>query len=351
MNQGIKIAEKMIGPGYPPFIIAEMSGNHNQSLERALQIVEAAARAGVHALKLQTYTAETMTIDKREDEFYISDSSSLWYGKSLYELYQIAYTPWEWHEPIFNRCRELGMIGFSTPFDASAVDFLETLNVPLYKIASFENVDHALIRRVAMTGKPVIISTGLANIAEIFEAVMTAREAGCKDLVLLKCTSAYPASPSESNLLTIPHMHSLFNCTVGLSDHTLGLGAAVASVALGACVIEKHFTLSRAEGGVDSAFSLEPTEMTQLVEESMHAFESLGAVSYQPTHQEQNSRRFRRSLYVVEDINPGDMLTESNMRAIRPGMGLPPKYLPAMLGKKVKREIKRGTPLSWELID
>lgn len=351
MNQGFNVERHIIGHGHKPFVIAEMSANHNQSFERAMQIVEAAAQAGVHALKLQTYTADTLTIDERDNEFFISDESSLWYGKSLYELYQSAYTPWEWHEAIFKRCNELGLIAFSTPFDVSAVDFLETLNAPLYKIASFDIINHDLIKAVAKTGKPVIMSTGLANLSEISEAVQTAQEAGCNNLVLLKCTSTYPASPSDSNILTIPSMHSIFKCPIGLSDHTLGIGAAIASVALGACVIEKHFTLSRADGGVDSAFSLEPDEMAQLVYESTRAFDSLGKITYHPTENEMASKRYRRSLYVVQDLKPGDKLTEENIRAIRPGLGLPPKYFSSLLGKKITKEIKRGTPLSWQLID
>jgi len=276
MLSSITIADRSIGRTYPPFVIAEMSGNHNQSLKRALKIVEEAAKAGAHALKLQTYTADTMTLDIDDGEFFINDQKSLWKGSSLYKLYQQAYTPWEWHEPIFNRCKELGIIGLSTPFDATAVDFLESLNTPCYKIASFENIDIPLIRKVAATGKPMIISTGMATVAELDETVREAREFGCKDLVLLKCTSSYPATPENSNIQTISHMRNLFNCEVGLSDHTLGIGAAVASVALGATVIEKHFTLSRADGGVDAAFSLEPGEMKALVVEGERAWQALG---------------------------------------------------------------------------
>jgi len=346
----ISIENSLIGVGHCPFIIAEMSGNHNQSLERALEIVESAAKAGAHGLKLQTYTPDTMTIDLDEREFHISDPKSLWSGTSLFNLYSKAYTPWEWHEPIFKRARELGLIPFSTPFDETAVDFLENLEAPCYKIASFENTDLPLIRRVATTGKPMIISTGMATVSELDETVRTAREAGCKDLILLKCTSTYPATPEETNLLTIPHMRQLFNCEVGLSDHTMGLGASVASVALGATVIEKHFTLNRADGGVDSAFSMEPAEMIQLVVETERAWQALGKVSYGPTEEEQKSIQFRRSLYVVKDLKTGDVLAIDNVRAIRPGLGLPPKYYDIFLGRKVNREVKRGTPLSWEFI-
>src|SRR5471032_2687529 len=278
-----KIGERLIGADAPPFIIAEMSGNHNQSLDVALQIVEAAAKAGAHALKLQTYTAETMTLDLDEGEFFIKDPGSLWTGTSLYALYEKAHTPWAWHAPIFARAKELGMLAFSTPFDDSAVDFLESLNVPAYKIASFENTDLPLIRRVAATGKPLIISTGMASIAELDETVRAAREAGCRDLVLLKCTSTYPATPGNTNIRTIPHLRELFGCEVGLSDHTMGIGVSVASVALGATVIEKHFTLRRADGGVDSTFSMEPEEMRQLVLETERAWQALGAISYGPT--------------------------------------------------------------------
>jgi len=346
----VKIENREIGVGHAPFVIAEMSGNHNQSLERALQIVEAAAKTGAHALKIQTYTPDTMTLDLDEREFHISDPNSLWAGTSLYKLYGEAYTPWEWHKPIFDRCRELGMIGFSTPFDDTAVDFLETLNVPCYKIASFENTDLPLIRRVAATGKPLIISTGMATVAELDETVRAAREAGCKDLILLKCTSTYPATAENTNILTIPHLRELFDCEVGLSDHTMGVGVSVASVALGTTVIEKHFTLNRVDGGVDSAFSMEPTEMAALVVESARAWQALGKVSYGQTAAEKNSLQFRRSLYVVQDLKAGDMLTRENLRAIRPGLGLPPKYLEQMLGKSVIRDVARGTALDWGLL-
>ena len=345
----INIGNRIIGHEQAPFIIAEMSGNHNQSLDRALQIVEAAAKSGAHALKIQTYTPDTMTIDLDEREFHISDPDSLWAGTSLYKLYGEAYTPWEWHEPIFDRARELGLIAFSTPFDATAVNFLETLNPPCYKIASFENTDLPLIRRVAATGKPLIISTGMASVAELDETIRAARGVGCKDLILLKCTSNYPATAENSNILTIPHMRELFGCEVGLSDHTMGLGVSVASVALGATVIEKHFTLNRADGGVDSAFSMEPAEMAQLVAETERGWQALGKVNYCPAEAEKKSIQFRRSLYVVKDVKAGDVLTVENVRAIRPGLGLPTKYLNVVLGKHLKYDVARGTALEWEL--
>jgi pseudaminic acid synthase len=350
MAKEIKIADKFIGLNHPPFVIAEMSGNHNQSLERALEIVEAAAKTGAHALKIQTYTPDTMTLDLDEREFHISAPKSLWAGNSLYKLYGEAYTQWEWHKPIFDRARELGVIAFSTPFDDTAVDLLESLEVPCYKIASFENTDLPLIRRVAATGKPMIISTGMASIAELDDTVRAARRAGCKDLILLKCTSTYPATADNTNILTIPHMRELFGCEVGLSDHTLGVGVSVASVALGAKVIEKHFTLSRADGGVDSTFSMEPAEMTQLVVETERAWQALGHVSYGATEAEEKSIVFRRSLYVVQDLKAGDVLTKKNVRAIRPGLGLPPKYYDIVLGRKVKNDLKNGTALKWDLI-
>ena len=345
----MKITHKTFGSGHPPFIIAEMSGNHNQSLERALEIVEAAAKTGAHALKIQTYTPDTMTLDLDEREFHISDPKSMWTGTSLYKLYGQAFTPWEWHAPIFKRAKELGIIAFSTPFDATSVDFLESLDVPCYKIASFENTDLPLIRKVAATGKPMIISTGMASIAELDDTVRAARQAGCKDLVLLKCTSTYPATADNTNILTIPHMRELFGCEVGLSDHTMGVGVSVASVALGATVIEKHFTLNRADGGVDSSFSMEPAEMTQLVVETERAWQALGRVTYGPTAAEEKSIVFRRSLYVVKDLLAGDVLGPDNVRAIRPGLGLPTKYLDQVLGKSVKHDIVRGTALSWDM--
>jgi N-acetylneuraminate synthase len=346
----MQIAYRRIGHDAPPFIVAEMSGNHNQSLERALQIVEAAAKAGAHALKLQTYTADTITLDVSEGEFFINDEQSLWKGKSLHELYRLASTPWEWHEPIMQRAGELGMLCFSTPFDESAVDFLESLKMPAYKIASFENVHLPLIRKVAATGKPTLISTGMATLAEIDDAVRAARESGCRDLILLKCTSTYPAAPESSNILTIPHLRAHFGCEVGLSDHTMGVGAAVAAVAHGATVIEKHFTLRRADGGVDSSFSLEPEEMRTLVVETERAWQSLGQVTYGPSEAEKKSLVFRRSIYVAKDIKAGDVLTSENLRCVRPGMGLPPKYYDMLLGRRVNRDVKKGTPMGWELV-
>jgi pseudaminic acid synthase len=344
------LGDRIIGPSRPPFIIAEMSGNHNQSLERALSIVEAAAKSGAHGLKIQTYTPDTMTLDLDEREFHIADKNSLWAGTSLYKLYGQAYTPWDWHKPIFEHARKLGLIPFSTPFDDTAVDFLETLSVPCYKIASFENTDLPLIRRVASTGKPIIMSTGMATVAELDDSVRAARDAGCKHLVLLKCTSTYPATAENTNISTIPHMRDLFNCEVGLSDHTMGVGVAVAAVALGATVIEKHFTLARQDGGVDSTFSLEPAELSQLVVETERAWQAMGQPSYGPIEAEMKSLQFRRSLYVVEDIPPGDVLNRKNLRAIRPGLGLPTKYLDVVLGRVVVKGAARGSALSWDML-
>jgi len=348
--QDLKIDNITIGEGHKPFIIAEMSGNHNQSLERAIEIVQAAATAGAHAIKLQTYTADTMTMPSSKGMFAITDEQSLWKGKNLYELYQEAHTPWEWHEPLFAKAKELGILAFSSPFDETAVDFLESLHVPAFKIASFENTDWALLKKVAATGKPVIMSTGLATLADIDESVRILRSNGCQDLILLKCTSTYPASPENSNLKTIPYLKEIFQCQVGLSDHTLGIGASVAAVALGATVIEKHFTLSRAEGGVDSAFSLEPKELADLVTETGRAFFALGKVQTGIQEAEQKSLRFKRSLYVVKDIQKGALFTKENLRAIRPGDGLAPKYAEHFWGKPAKENIQAGTALSWDLL-
>ena len=346
----IKIANFEISRNSKPFIIAEMSGNHNQSLDRALEIVDAAAKTGAHAIKLQTYTADTITIDKKDGEFFIADPKSLWKGSSLYDLYKEAYTPWEWHKPIMERAKEKGLICFSSPFDFTAIDFLEDLNVEAYKIASFENIDIPLIKKAANTGKPIIISTGMASISEIADAVEAVRSTGNNQLVLLKCTSTYPATPDNTNILTIPHMRELFNCEIGLSDHTMGIGVSVGSVALGASVIEKHFTLNRADGGVDSSFSMEPEEMRQLVIESERAWQALGRISYGPTEKEKASLVFRRSLYIVEDIKAGEVLTIKNLRSIRPGLGLPPKFIDQLIGRKVNQNLPRGTAFKWEYL-
>jgi len=345
----MNIADRPVGRGERPYLIAEMSGNHNRSLERALEIVDAAADSGADAVKLQTYTAETMTLNLRAPGFVIDDPKSLWHGRQLYELYEEAHTPWDWHQPIMERAKARGMHCFSTPFDFTAVDFLETLDVPAYKIASFENTDLPLIEKVAATGKPMIISNGMATVAEIGEAVATARRAGARDIVLLKCTSTYPATPENSNLATIPNLAETFGCAVGLSDHTMGCGVSVASVALGACVIEKHFTLRRADGGVDSAFSMEPHEFRMLREEADRAWQAMGQVSYGGTMAEEGSRVFRRSLYIAEDVQAGEVLTAKNLRAIRPGFGLPPKFLNDLLGKRVARDLAAGTPLDWSV--
>lgn len=350
MMQDIIINNVKIGKTHKPFVIAEMSGNHNQSLERALDIVEAAAKSGAHAIKLQTYTPDTMTINASGGLFDINDATSLWAGRNLYELYKEAHTPWEWHQPIFEKAKSLGLIVFSTPFDESAVDFLETLNVPAYKIASFENTDWPLLIKVAKTGKPIIMSTGLAKLSDIDEAVNVLRNNGCKDLVLLKCTSTYPATPENTHLNTIPHLRDMFRCHVGLSDHTMGIGAAIAAVALGACVIEKHFTLRRADGGVDSTFSIEPEELKLLVIESERAYLAMGQIYYGVQKEETKSLRFKRSIYVVKDIKSGEVFTKDNLRVIRPGDGLQPKYYETLLGKKASKDINAGTPFSWETL-
>ena len=343
MGSQINIEGRVIGKDTKPFVIAEMSGNHNQSLDRALEIVKAAANSGAHAIKLQTYTADTMTV---QGAFTISDPNSLWYGRELYDLYKEAYTPWEWHKPIFELATNLGLICFSSPFDETAVDFLEELNAPLYKIASFENTHHPLLKKVARTGKPVIMSTGVSSIADIVESVQVLRANGCKEIVLLKCTSTYPSTPENTNLNPIPILQEIFpDCLIGLSDHTMGVGSAVAAVALGARVVEKHFTLSRAEGGVDSAFSLEPTELKMLVEETERAFLSLGGVQLNVQEAEKKSLLFKRSIYVVEDIEEGEVFTQQNIRVIRPGDGTHPKYYEGLLGKASKEVHKKGNPL------
>lgn len=344
----IEIAGRAIGEGYPPFVIAEMSGNHNQSLDRALEIVAAAAESGAHAIKLQTYTADTMTLNRRGGEFDIDDPQSLWSGQNLHDLYKKAYTPWDWHRPIMERARELGLVCFSSPFDETAVDFLNDLDVPAFKIASFENNHLPLIRKAASAGKPLIISTGMASLADLERAVTTAREAGCEDLILLKCTSTYPATPQNTNIRTIPHLRDLFGVQVGLSDHTMGVGVAVASVALGATVVEKHFTLSRADGGVDSAFSLEPEELSALVSETERAWQALGDVRYGTTESEKKSLIFRRSIYVAEDIAAGEMFTTANLRIVRPGHGAPPWLIDQLLGRTARKDYQAGTALSFD---
>lgn len=348
MNE-IRIGKHTIGLQHPPFIVAEISGNHNGSLERALELVQAAKQAGVHAVKLQTYTPDTITLDIKENEFFIDNPSSPWKGRSLYDLYTEAYTPWEWHQPIFELCSHLGLTAFSTPFDETAVDFLENLNVPCYKIASLEIVDLPLIKKVAETGKPLIMSTAGASLSEISEAVDTARQAGCQDLILLKCTSAHPATPADCHLRTLPHLSATFNTLVGLSDHTLSIGVPLASVALGSVFIEKHLILSRAEGGVDSMFSLEPQEFQLLVSESHKAWQALGSINYAPLPAEKASLSHRPSLYFVVDIAEGTIVQPHHIRSVRPCNGLPPKEIGKLIGLQLRRDVKKGTPVSWKL--
>jgi pseudaminic acid synthase len=344
----IKIENRIIGKNNLPFVIAEMSGNHNQSLERALEIVDAAAISGVDAIKLQTYTADTITM---KGAYTINDKESLWAGKELHDLYKEAYTPWEWHKPIFERAKEKGIMAFSSPFDETAVDFLESLNVPCYKIASFENTDWILLKKVAQTGKPIIMSTGVASLADIEESVNILKKNGCKEIILLKCTSTYPASAENSNIVTIPFLEKKFGCVVGISDHTMGTGVSIAAVALGARVIEKHFTLRRSDGGVDAAFSMEPSEMKYLVEESKKSFLALGYIQTEVQEIEKNSLKYKRSLYVSEDIKQGDIFTKANIRSIRPALGIETKHYESILGKIAEIDIKQGTPLDWNLID
>jgi pseudaminic acid synthase len=346
-----KIGDRLVGSDSSPFIIAEMSGNHNQSLDRAIRLVDAAAASGAHALKLQTYTADTMTLNVSEGDFVIKDPDSPWYGRNLHDLYQEAHTPWSWHREIFDRAKVHGMLAFSTPFDETAVEFLESLDVPCYKIASFENTDLPLIERTASTGKPLIISTGMASLEELDECVLTARNAGCRDLVLLKCTSTYPASAEDSNILTIPDMRKRFGCQIGLSDHTMGCGVAVASVALGATVIEKHFALRRADGGVDSSFSMEPEEFAVLTKEAHNAWLAMGRVHYGSSGpREEKSKSFRRSLYFAEAATKGTAVARGMVRSVRPGHGLPTKFLNSVIGKKLTCDVRAGTPVSWELL-
>lgn len=343
----MRFAERSVGLSAPPLIVAELSGNHNGELARALAIVDAAADAGAHAVKLQTYTADTMTLDEDGPDFTIDDPKSLWNGRRLYDLYREAATPWEWHEPLFARARERGMLCFSTPFDESAVAYLERFEPPAYKIASFELTDLPLIETVARTGRPLVMSTGMATLAEIDEAVRTARAAGGADLVLLQCTSTYPATPDNSNLATITNMRAAFGCETGLSDHTGGIGAAVAAVALGAVLIEKHVTLRRADGGVDAAFSLEPEELRALVVESERAWRAVGTVRYGPTQAERPSLRFRRSIYVSANVRAGEEFGTHNLRIVRPGFGLAPKHFASVLGRRATSDLPRGTALAW----
>ena len=345
--QFLNISGRQIGLGRPTYIVAEMSANHGQRYEQAVELVRAAREAGADAIKLQTYTPDTLTIDSTTDYFRIG-KGTVWEGKNLYELYGEAYTPWEWQPKLKTVAEELGLDCFSTPFDDSAVDFLENMKVPAHKIASFELVDTGLLRKVAVTGKPVIMSTGMATLAEIDEAVRTLREAGCTQLALLKCTSAYPSPPEEMNLRTISHLSNAFGVPVGLSDHTLGFSVPIAAVTLGACIVEKHLTIRRSDGGPDAAFSLEPAEFKAMVNAVRVAEAALGRVNYEVTKNEAASRNFRRSLFVVEDVKSGEVFTPKNVRSIRPGYGLPPKYLPIVIGRQAAQDLTRGTPLSWK---
>jgi pseudaminic acid synthase len=347
----IQLGHITIGPTHAPFIIAELSGNHSQQLELAMAMVEAAAKAGAHAIKLQTYTADSMTLDVESADFVIKEQNSLWHGEKLHALYQKAATPYEWHKVLFAKAKSLGMLAFSSPFDEAAVDFLADLDVPCFKIASFELTDLPLIRKAASKGKPLIMSTGMASLSEIEEAVTTAKRAGCKEIILLKCTSTYPAQPTHTNLLTIPHLAQAFGCQVGLSDHTAGIGVSVAAVALGATVIEKHFVLDRLAGGVDAAFSLEPHELTLLVSETARAHQAMGQITYGGTAAEEKSKQYRRSIYVANDIAQGELFDNTNLRIVRPAFGLAPKHWDAVLGKTAKCALKKGRALSWDLVD
>lgn len=345
----IVIAGRSIGVNHPPFVIAELSANHNGSLDRAMTIMEEAKNAGADAVKLQTYTADTITIDFEGSGFIIE--GGLWDGKTLHDLYDEAHTPWAWHPDLFARGRELGLVVFSSPFDSTAVDFLEGLETPAYKIASFELIDLPLVRKCAATGKPLIMSTGMASLAEIGAAVDVAQEAGAAEIALLHCTSAYPTPAEDADLRTIPHLAETFGLVTGLSDHTLDLGASIAAVALGASIIEKHVTLDRADGGPDAEFSLEPVELRSLCANARLAWEALGRVRYDRSESESGNAQFRRSLYIVEDMKAGDVLDERTLRSIRPGHGLAPKYYDELLGKRISRDAARGTPLSWDLIE
>jgi pseudaminic acid synthase len=347
MNQEILIGNRKISAESPAFIIAELSGNHNQDLGRALAIIEAAGESGADAIKLQTYTADTITMDCR-NQYFAMQTGTLWKGRILYDLYQEAHTPWSWHDKLFQKAEESGLICFSSPFDKTAVDFLEQLNAPAYKIASYEINDIPLIRRVAQTGRPVIISTGIAALSDIELALQTCREEGNQDVILLKCTSAYPAPYQEMNLRVLPHMAETFQCMTGLSDHSYGTEVAVAAAALGAKVVEKHLTLSRQDGGVDSDFSMEPKEFARMVKEIRNVESALGTVTYELTEKQKESKRYSRSLFAAEDIRKGQAFSESNVRSVRPGYGIQPRYLDEILGKQAKRDISRGMPLKWE---
>jgi len=348
--KNININSLTIGLNKRPIIIAEMSANHNNSLDRALKIVEHAAKCGADIIKLQTYTPETMTLNIKTKDFIINDKKSLWHKKSLYDLYSIGSTPWEWHRAIFKKAKEKNITCISTPFDETAVDFLEKLNSPAYKIASFENTDALLLKKVARTMKPIILSTGMASLQELSDAVKIIQNEGNNNLILLKCTSTYPAKAKDSNISTIPYMQKIFNCHVGLSDHTHGIGTSIAAVANGARIIEKHFTLSRKDGGIDSKFSLEPNEFKILVKESKQAFKSIGKIHFGPTLNEKPSLKYRRSLYVSEDVKKGQIINRKNIKNIRPGYGLPSKYIDFIIGKKFSKNLKKGTALNWDLI-
>ncbi len=348
-EQYVTINGREIGPGRPPYIIAEISGNHNGDINRAFKLLEAAAEAGADAVKLQTYTPDTMTIDAPQADFQVRGGP--WDGHSLHALYEWAHTPWEWHDALFSRAAELGITIFSTPFDETALEYLEARNVPAYKIASFEMTDLPLVRRIAAKGKPLIISTGMASLQEIEETLAVARDAGASEIVILHCVSSYPAPASQANLRTIPDLAQRFNVAVGLSDHTLGIGVAVASVALGAVVVEKHVTLRRADGGPDAAFSLEPEELTALVDECSDAYAALGSADYNLLSSEKQSHAFRRSVYVVENVAAGEVFTKQNIRRIRPGLGLPPRCYDDVLGKRASSDLLRGTALSWDMVE
>lgn len=350
-KQIINIAGVEIGDQCKPFIVAELSGNHQQDFSLAEQMIEAAAAAGADAIKLQTYTPDTMTLNLQKKDFVIGESGSLWQGQNLYDLYAKASTPWEWHKPLFEKAHSLGLIAFSSPFDESAVDFLESLDVPCYKIASFENNDIPLIKKVAMTGKPVIVSIGMATLSDVELLLSTIRATGNEQVILLKCTSNYPADASDSNLATIPHMKETFACPVGLSDHATGIGVSLAGVALGACLIEKHFVLDRSKGGVDSDFSIEPEELRLLSSEAKKIPSAIGGICYGGTKNEQQSKKYRRSIYSSEDITSGEIFNRNNARVIRPGFGLQPKYYEEILGRKARGPIAKGTPLDWSLIE